>query len=55
LLKYPDCEVCRRLREVLPPEVGDNVINDYHESKGSYELFPKRYRDIVIKVMLELS
>jgi len=52
LLKYPNCEICRRLREALPSEVDDEVINDYHESKGSYELFPKRHQDIVIEVML---
>jgi len=52
MLKYPNCPICRKLREALPPEVPDEVINDYHESKGSYELFPKNVQDIVIEVML---
>ena len=41
-LKYPKCKICRELRRVLPKEVPDSVINAYHESKGSYELFPKK-------------
>ena len=53
MLKYPDCEICKKLREVLPKdEVPDETINDYHESKGSYELFPKKYQDIVIEIMI---
>ena len=56
MLKYPNCEICRRLREVLPEdEVPDEIINDYHESKGSYELFPKKWQDVVIEVMLSVS
>jgi len=52
VLKYPNCEICKKLREVLPKnEVPDEMINDYHESKGSYELFPKKYQDIVIEIM----
>jgi hypothetical protein len=53
MLKYPKCEVCRKLREALPSEVQDETINAYHESQGSYELFPKRYQDTVIRIMLE--
>jgi len=53
MLKYPDCPICRKLRDALPEsDVPDEVINDYHESKGSYELFPKRWRDTVIEIML---
>ena len=56
MLKYPNCEICRRLREVLPKdEVPDEIINAYHESKGSYELFPKKWQDTVIDVMLEFE
>ena len=55
-MKYPNCKICRRLREVLPEdEVPDEVINAYHESKGSYELFPKKWQDTVIDVMLEFE
>jgi len=52
MLKYPDCVICKRLREALPDDVDDETINDYHESKGSYELFPKRYRATVIEIMI---
>ena len=55
MLKYPRCEICRKLRDELPYDVSDETINDYHESKGSYELFPKRYRDIVAEVMLSID
>ena len=56
MLKYPNCEICRRLREVLPEdEVPDEIINAYHESQGSYELFPKKWQDAVIDVMLEVG
>lgn len=55
-LKYPNCPICRKLREALPEdEVPDKIINDYHESKGSYELFPKRWQDTVIEIMLSFS
>jgi hypothetical protein len=53
MLKYPRCRICQKLRGALPPEVPDEVIDAYHESRGSYDLFPKRYQDIVIRVMLE--
>ena len=44
------------LREALPKgDVPDEIINVYHEGKGSYEIFPKRYQDIVIQVVLEAS
>ena len=52
MLKYPSCKICQELRKALPNDVTDDIINDYHESKGSYELFPKRYQDIVIEIML---
>ena len=55
-LKYPNCPICRKLREALPEdEVPDEIINDYHESKGSYELFPKRWQDTVIEIMLSFG
>jgi len=54
-LKYPSCEICRALREELPSDVEDETINAYHESKGSYELFPKRYQDVVIEIMLKTT
>jgi DNA repair exonuclease SbcCD ATPase subunit len=41
------------LREALPLDVPDETINAYHESKGSYELFPKEHQDTVIRIMLE--
>jgi len=53
LLKYPKCVVCRKLRKALPSDVPDETINAYHESKGSYELFPKEHQDTVIRIMLE--
>lgn len=55
VLKYPNCKICKALREALPDDVSDDLINAYHESKGSYELFPKRYQDIVIDIMLEID
>lgn len=55
VLKYPNCKICKALRKELPSDVIDKTINDYHESKGSYELFPMRYRDIVVDVILKSS
>ena len=55
MLKYPKCIVCRKLREALPSDVPDETINAYHESKGSYELFPKEHQDTVIRIMLETN
>jgi len=54
-MKYPNCPICKALRKALPPEVPDELIDDYHESKGSYELFPKKYQDIVIEIMLSFA
>jgi len=54
-LKYPLCKICIELRELLPSDVEDKTINDYHESKGSYEIFPKRYQDVVIEVVLNTT
>jgi hypothetical protein len=55
VLKYPNCPICRALREALPQEVSDETINRYHESEGSYELFPKRYQNTVIEIMLKFT
>jgi len=52
-LKYPKCKICQKLRKALPCDVLDETINAYHEGKGSYELFPKRYQDLVIEIMLQ--
>jgi len=53
MLKHKDCKICQRIREET--QATDQQINDYHESKGSYELFDKRDRDAVIDIMLSLS
>lgn len=57
VLKYPDCPVCRALREVLPEdEVSDEVINDYHEGKGGYDqLFPKAYWEDIVDVLISVD
>jgi hypothetical protein len=54
-LKYPDCEICQALRSALPYEISDEIIDAYHESIGSYELFPKKFQDTVIEVMLRFK
>jgi hypothetical protein len=37
MLKYPNCPICRRLKEL---GVKDQKINDYHEGKIGMEAFP---------------
>jgi len=54
-LKYPDCKICKKLAtELSNSSEIIQAINDYHESKGSYELFPKQYQDLVIDIMLRI-
>jgi len=39
------------LREYLPEKIHDKLIEQFHEGKGSYELFPKQTQATVIEVM----
>lgn len=50
-MKYPDCKICKALREALPDTVSDEVINDYHESKIGWEGFPKEFQDKVLEII----
>jgi hypothetical protein len=50
-LRYPNCPYCKALREELPEEVTDEMINDYHESKVGWEDFPKEFRGKVVEIM----
>ena len=54
VLKYPKCEICRSIQRVIGNKY-DKQINDYHESKGSYELFPDEVQDKVIDTMLNFK
>lgn len=55
-LKYPDCEVCKALRETFSPaDVSDQQINDYHESKIGWEDFDKRLQDDILEVILKVD
>ena len=38
MLKYPNCEICKLLKEI---GLDDKTINDYHESKIGIEDLPE--------------
>lgn len=55
-LKYPNCEVCRALREAFDPaDLPDSKINAYHEGRITLDDLPKRIREAVLEVLIELE
>ena len=54
VLKYPNCPVCKALREAFSKkDVSDEMINDYHESKIGWEDFPRYLQDDVLQIVIE--
>lgn len=55
-LNYPDCEVCKALRETFrETDITDKQINDYHESKIGWEDFPRYLQDDVLDVVIAVT
>jgi len=50
-MKYPNCRYCRKIKEMFP-EIPDEMIDAYHESRIGWADFPKRYQDDIIEIML---
>jgi len=56
MLKYPNCEVCKALRETFSrADLTDKQINDYHESKIGWEDFDKRMQDDILEVVIQVT
>jgi len=56
MLKHPNCEVCKALRETFSrTDLTDKQINDYHESKIGWEDFDRRMQDDILEVVIEVT
>ena len=53
-MKYPNCRICKTLKERIP-DLDDDLLDSYHESKIGWEDFPKRQQDEIIEIMLEIG
>lgn len=52
MLKYPDCPICKFLKEL---DVEDETINDYHESKIGMEDLPDHIQEDLMSFYDELD
>jgi len=51
-MKYPDCRYCKEIKKGFP-EIKDEMIDAYHESRIGWEDFPRQYQDTIIEIMLK--
>lgn len=52
-MKYKNCPICRAIKFLLP-QIDDELIDAYHESKIGWEDFPRRYQDDVLEIVIAL-